>query len=167
VVVMPAASRRSLLSLTEVDTRTAYNSSTIERFNRASETAALIMKSPLLGSGVTAAGWAHTDLLQLAANLGIPAALLLLIGWYQPALFIFRRMRTQSAMSPIDHRSLLIQAGLLGASIASLVLLATEALIVISALVIPVWIVIGLLWAESAILRDEKKHIDARAQHSS
>ncbi len=145
LLIMPDGIRRGLFALTETDVRNAYNSSTMSRYSRATGTMDLVWEHPLLGNGFTASGWAHTDLLQLAANLGIPAALALLIGWYWPTLIILRGMIAHLPKRLIASKSSIFQAGLMGAVIVSIFLLATEAMIVISALVLPIWIVVGLL----------------------
>lgn len=153
LIFIPKPIRDSLFVLTEVDTATAYNSSVLTRFHRAENTLKLISEHPLLGNGLSAAGWAHSDILQLAANLGLPAALMLLIGWFSPLIPIWREQRAATTASEIYRDRSLVLAGLIGAAVASLILLATQALIVISALVLPVWIVIGLLKAEASRLR--------------
>jgi hypothetical protein len=155
-LLLPAAVQNSLVSVIDVNQQTAYNSSATKRFARAESTLGLIAQSPVIGSGVGASGWAHTDVLQIAANFGIPAAILLLVGWYWPLHAVMHTLNRELARSGSAHDVVLIRGGLVAAAVASFILLATEAMIVISALALPVWIVIGLLWAESGIIQSER-----------
>ncbi len=154
-LLLPASVKYSLISVTDVSQKTAYNSSASKRFNRAEGTYSLIIQSPLIGSGVGASGWAHTDVLQIAANFGIPAAVLLLLSWFWPIKAIVCVRSSELYTAGVAYDELLIRGGLLAAAVASVILLATQALIVISALALPVWIVIGLLHAESQIIETE------------
>lgn len=146
---MPETTRSTLLALFDPSLETGiYDSSAMGRYLRIEAALRLIRLSPWIGWGWAGSGWVHSDVLQLTANLGIPVATVLIVLWLWP----FVRTLVDERWEPIcfwkpqplyDVRL----AALLAALSASLALLATEALVVITALSLPIWIVFGLGWS--------------------
>lgn len=153
---MPDNTRATLLALFDPSLETGlYDTSALSRYLRLEGAIRQIRLSPWIGLGWAGSGWVHSDVLQLTANLGAPLALLLFGLWLWPMGRMLRQQGWQMlklwrALSvEIDRRALI----LVSAYAASLVLLATEALVVITPLSMPVWIVFGLGWAWSGNLR--------------
>jgi hypothetical protein len=98
-----------------------------------------IWRGPLLGNGWGSSGWVHSDLVQLAANLGVPAFILFLL-WYLGRMWgLWRVLQSTS-----DKQLLIYTAGLLGSLIAALICLSGEAIYVLPQLIIPIWFVVAL-----------------------
>jgi len=156
--LLPESVQRGLEALRDPSLTGLYDSSALGRYSRIEAVWRAIRSQPLLGRGLTSSGWVHADILQLAANLGVPAALALLLAWFYPVPALLRRNRRHwlaaRANSEAQTAHLQISA-LLAAALAALILLATQALIVISALALPVYIVIGLLHARRHIEQNE------------
>jgi hypothetical protein len=110
------------------------------RMDRATAAIDSTLASPF-GGGWNSAGWVHSDVLQIAANLGILAALILVAGY----LFTFWRLAVAVKSATRHGRS---EKGELGFSlllsfIAAGGLLATQGVEVLPQLILPVW----LIWA--------------------
>ena len=152
---MPDPTRATLLALFDPTPETGiYDSSALNRYLRIQGAVRAIHGAPWLGRGWAGSGWVHSDILQLAANVGIPATLLLFTLWLYPfgrllACHGWEPFKVWKRMSFEDART----AALIAAAISALVLLATEALIVISVLSLPIWILFGLGWARYAMTR--------------
>ena len=148
-LLLPQSVRAALLALWDPSLKSRYyDSSALGRYLRMQGALQIVRTHPWFGQGWAGSGWVHSDILQLAANVGIPATVLLFTLWLYPIGRLFAHSRWEPLKvwkrTPFDDGRL---AALAAAVIASLVLLSTEALIVISALSLPVWIVVGLGWA--------------------
>lgn len=110
------------------------------RMDRAADAIDSTLASPF-GGGWNSAGWVHSDVLQIAANLGILAALIFVAGY----LYTFWKLAVAVKTAARYPRS---DSGELGFSlllsfIAAGGLLATQGVEVLPQLILPVW----LIWA--------------------
>jgi hypothetical protein len=136
---LPASLQLRLLTLIGILQRhsdTGIDSSGADRWWRVTVTFDKILTTPW-GRGWTSAGWVHSDFLQVAANLGVLAGLLLLGAYLLTAWRMVRRLR---------HYPLGDEWGALGLALfLSLVvvgcLLTMEAVTVLPQLVLPPWFV--------------------------
>jgi hypothetical protein len=113
------------------------DSSGRDRKNRAEGALNALIESPY-GSGWSAAGWTHSDFLQVAVNLGVAGGLIFLGG------YIFTLMRLGRRVLPLlrtkgEHGDLGLSLTL--SFIAAGGLLAMEGVSVLPQLVLPVWFV--------------------------
>ncbi len=156
--VLPKSAQRGLEALLDPSLAGIYDTSALGRYDRIETAQQAILAHPFFGQGLTSSGWVHADLLQMAANLGVPAALALLLAWFFPVPALLRHNRRHWLATRTDSTAQtahLENSALLAAAVTSVVLLATQALIVISALAMSVYIVIGLLHARRYIEQDE------------
>lgn len=134
VPFLPTAFYERFLSL--VDVRYA-DSSQVKRIDMAVGAFDLIQRSPLIGGGWGASGYPHSDLLQITANLGIPAVLFFL-GWIGSLLwqvwFLARRVGWFREYAAVFFASIC----------AILVMLAGEGLSPFIQLMIPVWFLLAM-----------------------
>jgi len=110
-----------------------------DRMNRALGAAQQALEAPL-GSGWDSAGWVHSDFLQVAANLGIVAAVIFVAG------YLFTLWRIGSRIKRFIETNRASHQGVLGFSlflsfIAVGGLLAMEGVEVLPQLILPVWFV--------------------------
>jgi len=134
---LPASAWNLLLSIsTPLASGQFLDTSMEKRFVRQQTALDLAWQNPL-GLGWTGAGWVHGDFAQVAANLGILAALVFL-AWY---LFTLYRALKVYRNNPHDR---LFQALLTGFVLAGFVL-ATEGVQVLPQYAMPVWFVWGLM----------------------
>lgn len=108
-----------------------------KRIVRAEEGWEQIWSSPLLGHGWGGVGYVHSDLIQLAGNLGIPA-LLVFLGWFGATLVDLWRLTKQQGF--FREYGTAMFAGVA----AVLMPLAGEGLIVFIQLMIPVWFLLSM-----------------------
>lgn len=144
---LPAAFTERVLSL--VDERYA-DSSQFKRLDRAAGAWELALRSPLWGSGWGASGYVHSDLIQLAANIGFIAVGLLLSwsGWLVYKLYeIYRRGSVAGSYAAV----------LIPSIAAVLVALAGEGLVAFIQLMIPIWFLLAMThrWIE---LNEDSNH---------
>jgi hypothetical protein len=115
------------------------DSSAVKRLQRAVKALMMIRQSPLTGSGWGSTGWIHSDLLQIGAQLGVIALLVFVVWYIVTVTHIFGVYR--SAKEPwIWEESI----GLLTVLAGFIVVLALQAVIVLSQLIIPVWLLFAL-----------------------
>lgn len=129
IPLLPITFVRRLLSL--VDSQYA-DSSQVRRIGRAEQALELVWNSPVWGNGWGASGYVHSDLVQIAGNLGIPA-LLVFLGWFGATMHGLWKLCRQSGF----FRE--YAAALLATMVGVLVVLAGEGIIVFIQLMIPVW----------------------------
>lgn len=94
------------------------------------------LESPY-GSGWSSAGWAHSDFLQVAVNLGLVAGLIFIGGYLHTMLRLARRVLPNLRMG--EHRDLGLS--LMLSMIAAGGILAMEGVTVLPQLVLPVWFI--------------------------
>lgn len=138
----------TLLALFDPSLETGYyDTSAIARYLRIQGALEQIRRAPWLGWGWGGSGWVHSDTLQLAANLGIPTTVGLFAVWLTPFVRLFKTNRdVQMFWTRVPSKDVRL-AALLAAGVSVVIQLSSEALIVISALSLPIWIVIGLGWS--------------------
>jgi hypothetical protein len=111
-----------------------------DRKDRAIEAVDEIMQSPF-GGGWGAAGWVHSDFLQVAANLGVLAGLIFLGGFLYTLIRVGRQMPTWLKATPEGELGL----GLLLSFIGVGGLLTMQGVEVLPQMVLPVWFVWSLV----------------------
>jgi hypothetical protein len=133
---LPSVFINRFLSL--IDPRYA-DSSQFNRLDRAAHAVDIMLRSPLSGEGWGASGYVHSDLIQLGANLGIPA-LVVFIVWI---LNLIRQLAslTRGRTWISDYASALF-ATLCGL----LVVFLGEGLIVWTQLMVPVWFLLCMAY---------------------
>jgi hypothetical protein len=114
--------------------------SALDRKNRALEAVNAIIESPF-GEGWSSAGWVHSDFLQVAANLGIIAGLIFLLGYLHTLLRIARQMPTWLRTTAQGDLGLSLLLSFVGAG----GLLAMQGVEVLPQMVLPVWFVWSLV----------------------
>jgi hypothetical protein len=92
---LPEETLGRLQSLERVVEGSPDDSSGIKRKERVLEAAEAVVENPL-GNGWASAGWAHSDFLQVSANLGLFAGLTLLVGYLYTLVRLARQMRRVS-----------------------------------------------------------------------
>lgn len=156
-LLLPDQVRATLLALLDPSLETGYyDSSAIGRYLCIQGALQQIRQAPWLGWGWAGSGWVHSDVLQLAANLGIPMTIGLFWVWLIPFV---RLLKTNRELLMLWKRSATYDvqlAALLASVLSAVVVLSSEALIVISVLSLPVWIVIGLGWARFDLQTDRE-----------
>ncbi len=134
--VLPAQFRdrfQSLFNLQYAD------SSQFDRIFRATQAFKLMIQSPLTGVGWAGSGYVHSDLIQICANLGIPA-LMVFVLWILNLIWQMFRLGQQ-------RRWASGYAGALLATLCGLMLVfAGEGLIVWQQMMIPVWFLLAMCY---------------------
>lgn len=110
----------------------------------------LALRHPLLGVGWGGSGWVHSDWLQIAADLGFPAALCLL-AWYGTVVLRVRDVARGGTTAWTRAYAAALFISLVGIAVA----LALEAMIVRPELIFPVWFVFALA---SKLGEDEREN---------
>ena len=121
------------------DSQEFYDTSALERQARAEAGLELIQRNPWLGRGWGASGWVHSDLIQLGANLGLPALAIFLV-WYlgrMRRVFIFTQRANHTWPAGREYGR-----GLLAGLLAGFISLAVQAAYVIPPLIIPLWFLV-------------------------
>lgn len=121
------------------------------RILRNEDAFSLILQSPLLGWGWGGSGWVHNDFLQIGANLGLPA-LILMIGWLLSTawdLWQISNTKQDDALRNWGHA--LMVAVIVYPSIA-----VVGGIIALIQLSLPFWLVLAL----SKVVIDRSKCID-------
>jgi hypothetical protein len=125
------------------------DSSAFNRALRIEDAQKLFFSEPLLGNGWGSSGWVHSDWLQIAANLGGIALLLVLLWYGSVTLRLWRAYRT--AAEPWVRE---VSISLLTFMVGFAVILATQAVIVLPQLIIPMWLLFALSDRLPRLLRD-------------
>ena len=133
---LPAAAQQRAHSLALVLQGKPTDSSAADRKQRAIDAIELLRDQPF-GNGWAAAGWVHSDFIQVAANLGIVAGLIFAGAYSATLLRLWRRFQVR-ARFPADGD--LTFALLLSFTTAGGIL-AMEGVEVLPQLVLPVWFV--------------------------
>ena len=156
--VMPIEARvrlDTLLSSLQGET-VATDSSSIVRYNRAEDALQMAIEAPL-GSGWGASGWVHSDIIQLAADIGILSVVVFVI-WYLTSAFALMRRYLRSP----DNLTL----SLLGSFVGVGLLFITQPIYVLAQLVIPVWFVWALAHIRSKELDDPETVMTGNPIHN-
>ncbi|MBZ5596314.1 MAG: hypothetical protein LAP39_29050 [Acidobacteriia bacterium] len=91
---LPDATQERIHSLAQILLGKPTDTSGVKHLNRPRAAIELCLNSPA-GSGWGAAGWVHSDFIQIAANLGILAGLLFFGAYVATLLRLWRRVRTR------------------------------------------------------------------------
>ncbi len=121
----------SLLDLRYAD------SSQFKRLDRARQGVDLILQSPVNGVGWAGSGYVHSDLVQLAANLGLPALLVFVLWLVRLGWSMFRLASKPGWIGQYA-------AALLASLCALAVVLTGEGIIVWAQLIAPAWFLLAL-----------------------
>lgn len=108
-----------------------------KRITRAEDGLEQIWSSPVVGHGWGGVGYVHSDLIQLAGNLGLPA-LFIFLGWFGTTLADLWRLTKQEGFFREWG------AALFAGVAAALMPLAGEGLIIFIQLMIPVWFLFSM-----------------------
>lgn len=119
-----------------VDTRFA-DSSQFDRIQRAQSALDLISESPLFGVGWAGSGYVHSDLVQLGADLGLPALGVFVVWLLSMTRQLFSLARGKTWVSTYGASSFAMLCGLF-------IVLAGEGIIVWIQLMIPVWFLFAM-----------------------
>jgi hypothetical protein len=133
--VPEAGSNRALSGIEALRGRPT-DSSAKERLNRAEGALNQMLAAPL-GSGWSAAGWVHSDFIQVGANLGLIAGLIFLGGY----LYTLGRLSQRVLLEPRIEGQGDLGVTLLLSYISVGGLLATQGVEVLPQLVLPVWFI--------------------------
>ncbi|TAH53219.1 MAG: hypothetical protein EYC68_03790 [Chloroflexota bacterium] len=126
------------------------DTSQVKRLARASDALKLIQESPLFGHGLGSSGYVHSDFLQIGANLGIPALLVLLAGFASILLGLWRLAHGRGWFAEYG-------AAMFAAIGAMLVPLAGEGMIVFIQVMMPIWFVLMMAMRLIELERLESK----------
>lgn len=118
---------------------TYADSSQYDRLIRLSYAVDLIKQSPLLGVGWGGSGYVHSDLAQIAANLGLPALSIFLLWISGLGVRVLRLTRRTDWIGGYA-------CALFAAMCGILVNLSAEGLIVFVQLLIPVWFILAMAY---------------------
>ena len=132
------------------DFQTYYDTSAIIRRQRAQDAIDLIMMKPFFGNGWCGSGWVHSDFLQIAANLGVPA-LALFIGWYLNRMWQVYRYKVKT----ISRENAELANGILAGMCVGFFHLQTQATIVLAQLIIPLWFLLAVADTLPKLINDE------------
>jgi hypothetical protein len=114
------------------------DSSQFSRIDRASEALKLAKASPILGNGWGSSGYVHSDLTQIAANIGFPALATFLLWMLAMVVRLLRLWQGNSWAKPYAAALIATICGLV-------VLLGSEGLIAFVQLVIPLWFLFAMI----------------------
>ena len=133
---VPQAGSQRALSGIEALRGHPTDGSAKDRIYRAQYALDQMLAAPL-GSGWSAAGWVHSDFLQVGANLGLLGGLIFLGGYLYTLAHLFRRV----VFEPRTGEQGDLGVSLLLAYISAGGILATQGVEVLPQLVLPVWFV--------------------------
>jgi hypothetical protein len=133
---VPEAGHERAFSGIEALRGRATDSSARDRINRAEGALNQMLAAPL-GNGWSAAGWVHSDFIQVGANLGLLGGLIFLGGYLYTLARLFRRVLSE----PRTEGQGDFGVSLLLAYISAGGILATQGVEVLPQLVLPVWFV--------------------------
>jgi len=148
--VPQAGSQRALSGIEALRGRPT-DSSAKDRINRAQSALDQMFAAPL-GSGWSAAGWVHSDFIQVGANLGVLGGLIFLGGYLYTLGRLFRRLALQRSEGEGD-----LGVALFLSYVSAGGILATQGVEVLPQLVLPVWFVWVLVevWLAQPVSADE------------
>jgi O-antigen ligase len=132
--LLPVEFMQRLLSL--FDIRYA-DSSQFARLDRATQAFNLMTSSPIMGLGWGGSGYVHSDLIQIGANLGVPA-LATFIAWILSQLWQFFQLSKRSDW--MGEQASILFAALCGLSF----VFAGEGLIVWAQFMVPIWFLFAM-----------------------
>jgi O-antigen ligase len=121
-----------------IDTRFA-DSSQFDRIQKIQAALDVISDSPFFGVGWGGSGYVHSDLLQLAANLGLPALTVFVAWFFSMARQLFALARRTTWIAPYG-------AGLFAAICSLFVVSAGEGNIVWIQLMVPIWFLFAMTY---------------------
>jgi len=133
---VPQAGHQRAFSGIEALRGRATDSSARDRINRAEGALNQMLVAPL-GNGWSAAGWVHSDFIQVGANLGLLAGLIFFGGYLYTLARLFRRVLSEPRADGQGD----FGVSLLLAYISAGGILATQGVEVLPQLVLPVWFV--------------------------
>jgi hypothetical protein len=133
------------------------DTSGVKRWNRAQDTVEYALRTPF-GHGWAESGWVHSDFLQVAANLGPPAALVFLGGYVVTLVRLPLRMREVLPANELAPVGLSVALSFVGAG----GMLLFEGVQVLPQLALPVWLVWAM--AETWLRQTSPIIPDARAR---
>lgn len=138
----PEAGQERFLSLVSAAEGDFQDGSTLKRFERAEDTAAIFFQYPL-GQGLFTARWTHSDILQIAADMGV-MGLVIFAFWFLDTLFRLVRLYWRT-----KH---LLDLALIGAMLVTMSVLIFQTVTVLAQLVVPFWFV----WALAAVRLEQQ-----------
>ena len=115
------------------------DSSAEDRLHRIENAWQLFLKEPLWGNGWGQSGWVHSDLLQIAANLG-GVALLVFLLWYGATFVKVWRVYKSRTEPWVRDESVALLTFLVG----FIFILGTQAVIVLPQMIHPMWLLFAL-----------------------
>jgi hypothetical protein len=153
---LPEVAQMRLHSLDMVLQGHPIDSSGVERWERAMVAFRDIWEWPM-GRGWSAAGWVHSDLLQVAANLGIVPGIIFLAGY----LTTLCRLGMQVWAHAPESEEGALDLSLFLSFVAAGVILTLQCVVVLPHLVLPVWLVWALvetrLWQTASLPKEAAK----------
>ena len=130
------------------------DSSQLGRFELAQSALDSFYRSPIFGVGLTGSGYVHSDLIQIAANLGVFAVLTLGTWWGDLLLKAWRLQRRRDWHG--DYA-----AALFATLVGNLIVLAGEGTLAFLQLIAPIWLMCVLAYKLNSLAR-ETESADAR-----
>jgi hypothetical protein len=134
--LMPASTQERALTLVVALEGHPVDSSATKRWARALEALDTALQQPF-GHGWATAGWVHSDFIQLAANLGLMAALLFAGAYAVTTLRLWGRFRALAPSHEFRHVGLVLGLSFVGVG----TMLAIEGIEVLPQLALPVWFI--------------------------
>ncbi len=126
------------------------DSSQFKRLDRARQALDLVFQSPINGVGWGGSGYVHSDLIQLAANLGLPALGVFLLWVLEITSSLLRLVGREDWIGQYAKAMLAALGGLM-------VALAGEGIIVWAQLMLPAWFVFALCYKLAEFASQEKR----------
>jgi hypothetical protein len=160
---VPQAGHQRAFSGIEALRGRATDSSAKDRINRAEGALNQMLAAPL-GNGWSAAGWVHSDFIQVGANLGLLAGLIFFGGYLYTLARLLRRVLSEPRTDGQGD----FGVSLLLAYISAGGILATQGVEVLPQLVLPVWFVWVLVevWLQQPANAFEFAEASASSQKS-
>lgn len=148
LVALPFLSQQFYLRFISLFDSEYADSSQLRRIDRISGAIELMKGAPLNGVGWTGSGYVHSDLVQIGANLGVPA-LLVFVAWYGGLFWqLFRLLKQSDWVGDYARVMFAMLAGLL-------VNFASEGSIVWIQLMVPIWFLFALVYKLGALAAAE------------
>jgi hypothetical protein len=130
------------------------DSSQFKRLDRARQALELVFQSPINGVGWGGSGYVHSDIIQLAANLGLPALGVFLLWVLNTAWSLLRLIGRQDWIGQYAKALLAALSGLM-------VVLAGEGIIVWAQLMLPAWFMFAMCFKLVEFASKEEKIVQA------
>ncbi len=138
------------------DTENYYDTSALKRRSRATDAIQLIQQRPFFGYGWGGSGWVHSDILQIGANLGIPA-MMLFLAWYLNCMRCLYTSTRDPTINNLKNKE--YAYGLLAGLCAGLFHLFTQAMVVLAFLIIPLWFLLAAAECLPAFLNQPEQAV--------